>query len=219
MILFCRNLVLIPLFLLFCVVLLQIKNFSLTSSMLWVKQKHINTEEEQTLTCLFSFKTSVKNKICTAFLYLYVYKLTITVSPWLFWEIVKDRGAWRAVVHGATKSRTWLSTWTTTNLSLLYISPILKHTHAHTCTHTHTYTNTHLSSLPFTCIQAISPSLQCQIYQVPTLFPSQSLSASNLQVTNYFHVYTGQMGFPHLVLSEFCNTWYCWPSLFWILLP
>ena len=25
------------------------------------------------------------------------------------WEIVKDRGAWRAVVHGVTKSQTWLS--------------------------------------------------------------------------------------------------------------
>ena len=29
-------------------------------------------------------------------------------------EIVKDRKAWRAAVHGVTKSRTWLSAWTTT---------------------------------------------------------------------------------------------------------
>ena len=29
-------------------------------------------------------------------------------------ETVKDRGAWRAAVHGATKSRTRLSSWTTT---------------------------------------------------------------------------------------------------------
>ena len=28
-------------------------------------------------------------------------------------EIVEDRGAWRATVHGVTKSRTWLSRWTT----------------------------------------------------------------------------------------------------------
>ena len=25
------------------------------------------------------------------------------------WEIVKDRGAWRAAVHGVAKSQTWLS--------------------------------------------------------------------------------------------------------------
>ena len=29
------------------------------------------------------------------------------------WEIVKDREAWSAVVHGVTKGRTWLSDWTT----------------------------------------------------------------------------------------------------------
>ena len=29
-------------------------------------------------------------------------------------EMVKDRGAWRAAVHGVTKSWTWLSDWTTT---------------------------------------------------------------------------------------------------------
>ena len=30
------------------------------------------------------------------------------------WEIVKDRGAWSAVVHGVAKSWTWLSDWKTT---------------------------------------------------------------------------------------------------------
>ena len=29
-------------------------------------------------------------------------------------EIVKDREAWHAAVHGVTKSQTWLSNWTTT---------------------------------------------------------------------------------------------------------
>ena len=31
-----------------------------------------------------------------------------------FWEIVKDREAWHAAVHGAAKSQTQLSNWTTT---------------------------------------------------------------------------------------------------------
>ena len=35
-----------------------------------------------------------------------------------FWEMVKDREAWCAVVHEITKTQTWLSDWTTTNLGL-----------------------------------------------------------------------------------------------------
>ena len=31
-------------------------------------------------------------------------------------EIVKDREAWRATVHGVTKSRTWLTNWTITTI-------------------------------------------------------------------------------------------------------
>ena len=38
------------------------------------------------------------------------------------WEIVRDREAWHAAVHGVTKSRTWLGSWTTaTTISLVLV--------------------------------------------------------------------------------------------------
>ena len=36
------------------------------------------------------------------------------------WEMVKVRGAWHAAVHGAAKSRTWLSDWTTVQSQVYY---------------------------------------------------------------------------------------------------
>ena len=35
------------------------------------------------------------------------------------WEIVKDREAWRAAVHGIRKSQTWLTDWTELNWSFV----------------------------------------------------------------------------------------------------
>ena len=38
---------------------------------------------------------------------------SVDISLSQLWEMVKDREAWDAVVPGVTKSRTWLSNWTT----------------------------------------------------------------------------------------------------------
>ena len=40
---------------------------------------------------------------------------TIDVSLSELWELVIDREAWRAAIHGVSKSRTWLSNWTELN--------------------------------------------------------------------------------------------------------
>ena len=42
-------------------------------------------------------------------------------------EMVRNRGAWSATVHGVAKSQTWLNNWT------------IIHTHTHTHTHTHSH--------------------------------------------------------------------------------
>ena len=40
-------------------------------------------------------------------------------------ELVMDREAWCAVIHGFTKSRTWLSNWTELNWILKKLKPFV----------------------------------------------------------------------------------------------
>ena len=49
---------------------------------------------------------------------------SMDVSLRKLWKTVKDRKAWRAAVHGVTKSRTRLSDWTTTGASP--VAPLVK---------------------------------------------------------------------------------------------
>ena len=49
-----------------------------------------------------------------------------------------DGGAWRATVHGVTKSRTRLSDFTPTCMPVGMMQDTHTHTHTHTRTHAHT---------------------------------------------------------------------------------
>ena len=81
------------------------------------------------------------------------------------WEIVEDREAWCAVVHGAAKNRTWLSDWTAT-------------THRIECYKWLDYKSDYISKRKIEHIFFLTIWALCKIIESPTVLQAKSLQST-----------------------------------------
>ena len=66
-------------------------------------------------------------------------------------EVVKDREAWHAAIHGVTKSRTWLNDWPTMKRKHVLYLCSSKHSHAHSLLLASTISMLCVSFITYTC--------------------------------------------------------------------
>ena len=95
-------------------------------------------------------------------------------------ELVMDREAWRAVVHGVTKSQTWLRDWTELNWPQYIVPnrstpglPVHHQLQEFTQTHVHSVSDTIQPSHPlssFLLLPSIFPSIR--VFKMSQLFTS-----------------------------------------------
>ena len=111
-----------------------------------------------------------------------------------FQEIVEDREAWCAAVHGATKSWTWLSNWVTTNLCPTLCDP-MNH------------------SMPgFPVHHQLLESTQTHVHWVSdAIQPSHPLSPPSPPAFIFLsvRVFSNESALVYKVVSTILDTWYC----------
>ena len=92
------------------------------------------------------------------------------------WELVKDREAWRAAIHGVTKSRTRLSNWTELNSTVMHLFRSKPYTqylmsfitvcaiHVVSCSHNDSISKSHHLYLPISVYSITTTLVQVTLY-------------------------------------------------------